>query len=94
MTLTEQVKVLDHNIKANKVQHDLKREVAKISGPSSERLEKYEFLIGKDLGYKPDVIQKTKFEYSPLRTAFDKNLDEKDKKEGLLKRLKNNEDKN
>lgn len=94
MTLTEQVKVLDHNIKANKVQHDLQRGVAKISGPSSERLEKYEFIIGKDLGYKPDVIQKPKFEYSPLGKVFNKGLDESNKKEGLLKQLKNIEGKN
>ena len=51
-------------------------------------------MTGEDLGYKPDVIQKTKFEYSPLGIVFNKGLDESDKKEGLLKRLKNIEDKN
>ena len=48
----------------------------------------------KDLGYKPDVIQKAKFEYSPLGKVFNKGLDGSDKKEGLLKKLKNIEGKN
>ena len=47
-----------------------------------------------DLGYKPDVIEKAKFEYSPLGKVFNKGLDKSDKKEGLLKRLKNIEGKN
>ena len=44
--------------------------------------------------YKPDVVQKAKFEYSPLGQVFNKGLDTSDKKEGLLKRLKNIEGKN
>ena len=60
MTLTEQVKILDDKIKANKVQYDLEREAAKTSALSSGELEKYEYLTGEDLEYKPDVIQKTK----------------------------------
>ena len=94
MTLTEQVKILDDKIKVNKAQYDLDRETAKISALSSGELEKYEYLTGEDLGYKPDVIQKAKFEYSPLGKVFNKGLDESDKKEGLLKRLKNIEGKN
>ena len=94
MTLTEQVKILDDKIKANKDQYDLDREAAKISALSRGELEKYEYLTGEDLGYKPDVIQKAKFEYYPLGKVFNKALDESDKKEGLLKRLKNIEGKN
>ena len=81
-------------IKANKAQYDLDREAAKISALSSGELEKYEYLTGEDLGYKPDVIQKAKFEYSPLGKVFNKGLDQSDKKKGLLKRLKNIEVKN
>ena len=40
------------------------------------------------------MVQKAKFEYSPLGKVFNKGLDESDKKEGLLKRLKNTEGKN
>ena len=94
MTLTEQVKILDNKIKANKAQYDLDRKAAKISTLSSREIEKYEYLTGKDLGYNPDVIQKAKFEYSPLGKVFNKGLNESDKKEGLLKRLKNIEGKN
>ena len=78
MTLTEQVKILDDKIKANKAQYDLDREAAKISALSSSELEKYEYLTGEDLGYKPNLIQKAKFEYSPLGRVFNKGLDESD----------------
>ena len=88
MKLTEQVKILDDKIKASKPQFDLDREAAKISALSNDELEKYEYLTGEDLGYKPDVIQKAKFEYSALGKVFNKGLDESDKKERLLKRLK------
>ena len=94
MTLTEQVKIIDDKIKANKAQYDLDREAAKISALSSDSLEKYEYLTGKDLGYKTDVIQKAKFEYSLLGKVFIKELSESDKKEGLFKRLENIEGKN
>ena len=70
MTITEQVKILDDKILANKAQYDLDRQTAKISVLSSGDLEKYEYLSGKDLGYKPDVVRKAKFEYSPLDQVF------------------------
>ena len=60
MTLSEQVKILDDKIKANNAQYNLDREAAKLSALSSGELEKYEYLTGKDLGYKPGVIQKAK----------------------------------
>ena len=94
MTLTKQVEILDDKIKANKAQYDLDRQATKISALSSGKLEKYEYLTGKKLGYEPDVVQKSKFEYSPLRQVFNKGLDVSDRKEGLLKKLKNVEDKN
>ena len=54
MALTEQVKILDGKIKANKAQFDLEREAAKTSALSNGELEKYKDLTGEDLGYKPD----------------------------------------
>ena len=54
-------------MKANLGQYDLGREAAKISALSSkDLLEKYEYLTGEDLGHRPSVLEKTKFEYSPL----------------------------
>ena len=55
-------------------------------------MDKYEYLTGEDLGLKPSTIEKTK--YSPLGKIFDKGLSEDDKKEGVLKKLINIEDKN
>ena len=85
MTVTDQLKTLDRKIMSNKGQYDLDRETAKISALSSKELDKYEYLAGDNLGYKPSVLEKAKFEYSPLGRVF---------KEGLLKRLKNLESKN
>ena len=45
------------------------------------------------MGYKPDVVQKAKFEYSPLGQVFNKRLKTDEKQVGLLKRSKNIEDK-
>ena len=66
---------------------------AEISAYSSGDLPKYEYLTKKDLGYKPDAFEQAKFEYSPLGKLFTDGLDKSNKKEGLLKRLKNIEDK-
>ena len=93
MTVTDQIKILNRKIKQNKTQYDLDREAAKISAQSSNNLDKYEYLTGEDLGLKPSTAEQTKFEYSPLGKLFNKGLSEEDKKEGLLKKLKNSEDK-
>ena len=61
---------------------------------SSNDLDKYEYLTGKDLGLKPSSVEQTKCEYSPLGKIFNKGLIEDDKKEGILKIIKNIEDKN
>ena len=94
MTKNEQVKILDNKIRQNKAQYDLDRQAAKISALSSGGLEKYEYLSGEGLGYKPGVVQKAKFEYTPLGQVFNKGLNIDEREEGLLKRLKNIEDKN
>ena len=85
MTLTEQVKILDDKIKPNKAQYDLDRQAAKISALSSGELEKYGYLTGEDLGYKPDVVQKVKFQYSPLGEAFHKAFKKDDKNKKVIK---------
>ena len=51
-------------------------------------------MTGEDLGYNPSVVEQAKSEYSPLGKFFNKGLEEEDKKEGVLKRLKNIEGKN
>ena len=95
MKVTDQIKILDRKINQNEAQYDLDRKAAKISAFSSNNLDKYEYLTGEDLGLKPSTVEQAKFEYSPLGKTFNKGLDkDEDKKEGLLKRLKNIEDRN
>ena len=50
-------------------------------------------MTGEDSSLKPSTVDQAKFEYSPLGKVFNKGLSDEDKKEGLLKRLKNIEDK-
>ena len=69
------------------------RQNAEISALSSGESDKYENLTGKDLEYKPDPLKKAKLEYSPLGQVFNKGFDSSERSEGLLKRLKNIEDK-
>ena len=66
---------------------------AEISAYSTGDLPKYEYLTKKDLGYKADAFEQEKFEHSPLGKVLTDGLDKSDRKEGLLKRLKNVEDK-
>ena len=67
---------------------------AKISAYSSGDLPKYEYLTKQDLGYKPHAVEKVKFEYSPIVKVFADGLakEDKSKKVGLFKRLKDIED--
>ena len=65
-----------------------------ISALSSNNLDNYEYLTGEDLGLKPNSIEQARFEFSPLGKLFNKGLDKDDKKEGLIKRLKNIKNKN
>ena len=74
-------------------QYDLGKQNSKISPLSSGELDKYEYLIEEDLGYKTDVVQKAKFEYSSLGQVYIKGLEKDEKQVGLLKRLRNSEDK-
>ena len=94
MTRKEQIKILDDKIKTNERQYDLDRINAEISAYSSGDLPKYEYLTKKDLGYKPDVVEKIKCEHSPIGKVFTDGLakEDKSKKIGLFKRLKNIED--
>ena len=95
MTVTDQLKILHRKIMENQAQYDLDRKAAKISALSSNNLDKYEYLTSENLRLKPSTVEQAKFEYSPLGKVFYKGLDNyDDKKEGLLKRLTNIEDKN
>ena len=94
MTRKEQNKILNDKIEANNAQYNSDRMNAETSAYSSGDLPKYEYLTKKDLGYKPDAVEKVKFEYSPIGKLFTDGLakEDKSKKVGLFKRLKNIED--
>ena len=94
MTRKEQIKILDDKIKTNERQYNLDRINAEILAYSSGDLPKYEYLTKKDLGYKPDAVEKVKFGYSPIAKVFTDGLakEDKSKKVRLFKRLKNIED--
>ena len=89
MTRKEQVKILDDKTEANNAQCNLDRMNVEISAYSSGDLPKYEYLTTKDLNYKPNAFEQTKFEYSPLGKVFIDGLDKSDRKESLLKKFKN-----
>ena len=89
MTVTDQIRILNRKVIQNEAQYDLDRKAAKISALSSNKLDKYEYLTGEDLGLKPSTIEQAKFEYTPLDKIFNKELDKDDQKEELFKRLKN-----
>ena len=91
MTKSDQIKILNDKIKANNAQYKIDRLNAEISAFSEGNLDKYEFLIRKDLKYKPNALDKAKFEFSPLGKAFNQGLDKKAenyKEEGVIKLLK------
>ena len=86
MTLTDQLKILDNKVKANQAQYDLGREAAKISALSSkDLLEKYQYLTGEDLGHRPSLLEKTKFECSPLGVSLGKSF-KKDNVKNIVNR--------
>ena len=74
MTRKEQNKILDDKIKSNANQYKVDRLNVEISAFSSDDLNKYEFLTRKDLKYKPNALDKARFEFSPLGKAFSMGL--------------------
>ena len=91
MTHKEQNKILDAKIESNVNQYKVDRLNAEISAFSSGDLNKYEFLKRIDLNYKPNALDKGRFEFSPLGKTFSTGLDKTDQgyqEEGIMKILK------
>ena len=61
-------------IRDEKLQYDINREAAKISTLSSGKIDKYEYLTGKEiLSYtQQQIIKQANLTYSPLVKAFEK----------------------
>ena len=91
MTRKEQNKILNDKIESNINQYKVDRLNAEISAFSSGDLNKYEFLTRKDLKYKPNTLDKARFEFSPLGKTFSTGLDKTVQgyqEEGVIKLLK------
>ena len=91
MTGKEQNKILDDKIESNVNQCKVDRLHAEISAFSSGDLSKHESLTRKDLNYKPNALDKAKFEFSPLGQTFSTGLDKTAQgyqEEGVIKLLK------
>ena len=65
---------IEDQIKDEKLQYDINREAAKLSALSSGKIDKYEYLTGEEIlaSNQRQIIEQTKFTYSPLGKAFEK----------------------
>ena len=91
MTCKEQNKILDAKTESNINQYKVDRLNAEISAFSSGDLNKYEFSKTIDLNYKPNALDKARFEFSPLGQTFNTGLDKNAQgyqEEGIIKLLK------
>ena len=91
MTRKEQNKILDAKIASSVNQYKVDRLNVEISDFLSGDLNKFEFLKRIDLNYKPNVLDKARFEFSPLGKTFSIGLDKTAQgyqEEGIIKLLK------
>ena len=67
---------INDQISDDKIQYDINREAAKISAWSSGKIRKYEYLTGEDIlpSNQQQIIEQTRFTYSPLGKAFEKQI--------------------
>ena len=68
---------INDQIRDEKLRYDINRETAKIPALSSGKIHKYEYLTGEDilLSNQQQIIEQTKFTYSPLGKAFQKQIE-------------------
>ena len=84
---------IEDQIKDEKLQYDINRGAAKISALSSGKLDKYEYLTGEEIlpSNQQQIIEQTKFTYSPLGKAFEKQTKTiEDQGEKQIKAIPNN----
>ena len=68
--------IIDYKTKDEKLQWNINREAAKISALTSGKTDKYEYLTSKEIlpSDQSGIIEPTKFTYSPLGKAFEKQI--------------------
>ena len=67
---------INDQIRDEKLQDDINRKTGEISALSSGKIDKYEYLTGKEIlpSNQQQIIEQAKFSYSPLRKAFEKQI--------------------
>ena len=67
---------INDQIRGEKLQYDINRGAAKILALSSGKIDKYEYLTGKEIlpSNQQQIIGQAKFAYSPLGKAFGKQI--------------------
>ena len=67
---------INDKIRDKKLRYDINREAAKISVLSSGKIHKYEYPTGEDIlpSNQQQIIEQTRFTYSPLGKAFEKQV--------------------
>ena len=65
---------INDQIRDEKLQYDINRKAAEISALSSGKIDKYEYLTGKEIlpSNQQQIIEQAKFTYSALGKAFEK----------------------
>ena len=67
---------INDQIRDEKLKYDINRKAAVISALSSGKIDKYEYLTGKEIlpSSQQQIIEQAKFTYSPLGKAFEKQI--------------------
>ena len=68
------IMTINDQIKDEKLQYDINRKAAEISALSSGKIDKYEYLTGKEIlpSNQEQIIEQAKFTHSTLGKAFEK----------------------
>ena len=56
MTVADQIKIMDKKVMQKEAHYDLDRKAAKTSVLPPNNFEKYEYLAGEHLGFKPSTV--------------------------------------
>ena len=67
---------IDDQIGDEDLQYDINREAAKMSALSSIKIGKYKYFTGEEIlpSNEKQIIEQSKFTYSPLGNAFEKEI--------------------
>ena len=73
-SIYNKIMTIDDPIRDKKLEYDINREAAEISALSTDKIDKYEHLTGKEIlpSNQQKITEQAKFTYSPLRKAFEK----------------------